>query len=64
MKSSIDRISYYLKKVNQETGFHPTKKRNPFRHQRLMNYKEAMIHTQIAKEHPESYENYTKSLNE
>ncbi|GIO18106.1 hypothetical protein J18TS1_12060 [Oceanobacillus oncorhynchi subsp. incaldanensis] len=43
------RIAYYTKKVAQFGAIHPSKHRNPYRHNRLMLYKKLM-HEQIAKE--------------
>ncbi|MDM8098700.1 hypothetical protein [Oceanobacillus oncorhynchi] len=43
------RISYYTKKVAQFGAIHPSKRRNPYRHDRLMLYKKLM-HEQIEKE--------------
>ncbi|MGM8215147.1 hypothetical protein ACLIA0_06155 [Bacillaceae bacterium W0354] len=36
------RIAYYTKKVSHYTAIHPAKRRNPYRFQRLMNYKHEM----------------------
>ncbi len=49
MKTSVDRIPYYLKKLSQYTGIHPSKRRNPYRHDRLMVYKKLM-HERIDKD--------------
>lgn len=57
MKTSVDRIPYYLCKVAEFGSIHPSKKRNPYRHQRLMNYKYAM-HQIIESENPEAYKRY------
>jgi len=42
MKSIDDRIVYYVTKVNQFGKSDSSKKRNPYRHNRLLNYKEAV----------------------
>lgn len=57
MRGVEHRIAYYLKKVSQFTSTHPSKKRNPYRHERLMAYKEAM-HKRIADKHPKIYGRY------
>lgn len=49
MKTSIDRIPYYLKKVADFGSIHPSKRRNPYRMNRLNTYKQLM-HEQIEKE--------------
>lgn len=49
MKSTIDRIAYYTKKASQYGEKHHSLKRNPYRWNRLMNYKKTM-HEQIEKE--------------
>lgn len=45
----VERIAYYTKKLAQFTAIHPSKPRNPYRHDRLMLYKKLM-HEQIEKE--------------
>ncbi|WP_407270005.1 hypothetical protein [Radiobacillus sp. PE A8.2] len=55
MKTSVDRIPYYLRKLAQYTAIHPSKRRNPYRHDRLMFYKAGMD-KQIGEEHPKIYE--------
>lgn len=42
MKSITKRISYYTRKVAQYTAIHPSKRRNPYRHDRLMAYKKIL----------------------
>lgn len=49
MKSIEARISYYTNKVAQYGAIHPSKRRNLYRHGRLMAYKKAM-HEMIEKE--------------
>jgi len=46
MKSVEKRISYYLKKVAEFGSIHFSKRRNPYRYNRLMAYKKLM-HEQI-----------------
>ena len=52
-KSVSDRVAYYVKKVAQMGAVHPAMKKprsHTYRHQRLMNYKDAM-HKQINDHH-------------
>lgn len=46
MKPTTYRIAYYVKKVAQHGAIHPSKHRNPYRHNRLMVYKKG-LHEQI-----------------
>src|SRR5690625_4058866 len=48
-KPSVERINYYLRKVVQYGGINPSKRRNPYRYDRLMLYKKLM-HEQIDRE--------------
>lgn len=52
MKEVQRRIAYYLKKVNQITSIHPSKKpprSHKYRHERLMKYK-AIMHKEFKKQ--------------
>lgn len=49
MKPVEARIAYYLFKVVQYGGIHASKRRNPYRYDRLMSYKRLM-HEQIDEE--------------
>ncbi len=49
MKTSVERIPYYLRKLAQNTSIHPSKRRNSYRFNRLLAYKKAM-HKQIERE--------------
>lgn len=42
MKTIVERIAYYTRKVAQAGAIHPSRRRNPYRHARLMSYKTEM----------------------
>ncbi len=44
MKDVENRIPYYTRKLAEFASIHPYKKKNPYRFQRLRNYKRAMHH--------------------
>lgn len=46
MKTHVERINYYTKKVTEYVSIHHSKHRNPFRYNRLMTYKK-LVHNQI-----------------
>lgn len=48
MKSNVNRISYYTKKVAEYGSMHHSRKRNRYRFNRLMAYKKLM-HDQFNK---------------
>lgn len=45
------KIAYYLKKVAEFTSIHPSKKRNSYRHERLLHYKK-LLHEKIEEMKP------------
>lgn len=49
MKPITERIRYYTKKVADYGAIHPSKRRNPYRQDRLIAYKKVM-HKQIERE--------------
>ena len=49
MKTNVKRIAYYLKKLADYNSIHPSKRRNPYRQDRLIAYKKVM-HKQIERE--------------
>jgi len=44
VKPIEERIPYYLRKLSEFISTHPSKRRNPYRFQRLIKYKRAMHH--------------------
>lgn len=44
MKAVEKRIHFYTKKLAEFVSIHPSQHRNPYRFQRLWNYKRAMHH--------------------
>ncbi|GIP64545.1 hypothetical protein J32TS6_31000 [Virgibacillus pantothenticus] len=51
------RIAYYTKKVADFGSIHPSKRRNPYRHERLLLYKK-LLHEKIYENRPSAFRGF------